>query len=153
MSDVLQFLSINVQPRFKPTNDTPTFDNMTSSSNPLSTIQFSVESVAKQLKIVDDKKNGGPDGIPNVFLKMTHDSLAIPLTMLFNRSLEEGTFPYRFKQAFVTAIHKGGKNSEITNYRPVCLLNAFSKVFERLVHDIVYEFFLPLLDLNQHEFV
>lgn len=100
---------------------------MTANSRPMSNFQFSIEVVSKLLAEVDDKKNGGPDGIPNVFLKLTHASLSIPLTRLFNKSLRDGVFPYRFKQAFITPIHKKGKKCEVTNYRPVCILNALRK--------------------------
>lgn len=96
---------------YKPlrTNQVLTVDNMITSSRPITNIQFSVERVSKVLVSVDDKKNGGPDGIPNIFLKMTHRSLSIPLTRLFNRSLRDGVIPYRFKQAFITPIHKREK--------------------------------------------
>lgn len=129
------------------------FDSSTINPEPMTNNQFSVESVSYMLANVDDKKNGGPDGIPNIFLKMTSNSISLPLTRLFNKSLRDGIFPYKFKQAFITPIHKKGTKSEVTNYRPVCLLNAFSKVFERLVHDNIYDHILPFLDPNQHGFV
>lgn len=45
----------------------------------------------------------------------------------------ECNIPNSFKTALITPIHKGGDKSDITNYRPISLLNVFSKIFERIV--------------------
>lgn len=111
------------------------------------------ESVLKLLKTVDVNKNGGPDGIPNIFLKHTSEQIFKPLSILFNKSLSEGVFPIRFKTANLTPIFKKGDKSEVTNYRPICLLNAFAKIFERLMHDKILELVVDRLDLNQHGFI
>lgn len=108
--------------------------------------------VKRILNQVDISKNGGPDGIPNIFLRKTSDALAPPLTRIFNRSLSEGTCPIVFKEAFITPIFKKGNKSDIVNYRPVCLLNAFAKVFERIVHDYLSDYIKGRIDRNQHGF-
>lgn len=105
------------------------------------------------LSKLDENKHGGPDGIPNIFAKRTRESISLPLSILFNKSLIIGIVPEKFKKALITPIHKKGKKSEIVNYRPVCLFNALSKVFERLVHDKPQEFLLGKLDVHQHGFV
>lgn len=55
--------------------------------------------------------------------------------------------------ALVTPIQKKDKKSEVVNYRPVCLLNVISKIFERLMHDALQEFFVDKLDVHQHGFI
>lgn len=135
------------------TDHEPIMNELQRRSHHLPHINISEERLAAILSKVDDSKGCGPDGIPNIFLKSTSHSLAKPLAMLFNRSLGEGHFPYMFKQSHVTPIHKGGKTNVVTNYRPVCILNAFSKVFERMVHDKLYEFLGPLISQNQHGFM
>ena len=42
--------------------------------------------------------------------------------------------------AKVTPIHKGGCKLEVANYRPISLLSAFSKIYEKLMHSRVLEF-------------
>lgn len=116
-------------------------------------ILISNESVLDLLNGVDVNKNGGPDGIPNIFLKHTSRQISKPLTILFNKSLSEGVFPDKFKTANVTPIYKRGDKAEVTNYRPICLLNAFSKIFERLVHGIILSIVENVIDKGQHGFI
>lgn len=119
----------------------------------LDNLNFSVGAVEYLLGSVDANKNGGPDGIPNVFLKNTAGQLAVPLTIIFNKSTEAGIFPSRFREANVTPVFKKGDKTDVTNYRPICILNSFSKIFEKLVHDRVLIFLNDLFDKNQHGFM
>lgn len=127
--------------------------NAPTSTDQLSDIRIETRMVRKELSSLDLNKGAGPDGIPNVFFRYTSDTLSLPLSKLFNKSLQCGCFPYKLKQAYITPIHKGGSSSLIMNYRPICILNTIAKVFERLVHNAIYDFVSPLLDRTQHGFV
>ena len=48
----------------------------------------------------------GPDGINNRVLKECSYSLSIPLSFIFQKSLDLGYFPDTWKEAMVTAIFK-----------------------------------------------
>lgn len=124
-----------------------------STRSKLNNIQFTAGEVESLLNQVDINKNGGPDGIPNIFLKNTAATLAAPLASIFNRSISSGVFPSNFKEANVMPIFKKGNKSEIINYRPVCILNSYSKIFEKLVHDKVYDFLKDSFDASQHGFM
>lgn len=87
---------------------------------------------------LDENKNGGPDGIPNLLLKRTYKQIARPLTIICNRSIRLGIFPNRFKQAYITPIFKKGDSTLVGNYRPVSLLNTMSLVLERAVYNRLY---------------
>ena len=50
----------------------------------------------------------GPDGFPAVLLKMCKNELAEPLELIFRESLDSGTIPEIWKEAFIFPIHKGG---------------------------------------------
>lgn len=50
--------------------------------NPITISQGNVEKI---LSTLDENKNGGPDHIPNVFLKTLSALLAKPLSMIFNQ--------------------------------------------------------------------
>lgn len=102
---------------------------------------------------IDTNKNGGPDSIPNIFLRETKSTLAPVLKLIFNRSLAEGYYPLKFKESFITPIYKKGTKNDICNYRPVSLLNAFSKIFEKLIHNVTYNIFKSQMNPNQHGFV
>ena len=63
----------------------------------------------------------------------------VPLTKLFNKSLQAGTFPKIWKEAFVTPIFKNsGSPSDVRQYRPISLLSCLSKILEKLVYSSRY---------------
>ena len=55
-------------------------------------------------------------------------------------SLVEGVFPKSLKIARVIPIHKGGSKTDVSNYRPISLLGALSKVYEKIMHSRIVEF-------------
>src|SRR5690606_28078104 len=57
------------------------------------------------------------------------------LLFLFNKSIETNTFPQVFKVALVRPLHKGGSIHDYGNFRPISLLPAFSKIFEKIMTD------------------
>ena len=62
------------------------------------------------------------------------------LSNIFNLCVEQGYFPEELKLGRITPIHKKGSKTLINNYRPVCNLSPFSKVFERIVHNRMLDF-------------
>jgi hypothetical protein len=50
-------------------------------------------------------------------------------------------FPDRLKYAIVKPIFKKGSKQDISNYRPIPLLNSFSKIFEKLIFNRLYNHF------------
>ena len=59
---------------------------------------------------------------------------------IINNSFEQGIFPDSLKIAKVVPIHKEGPKTAVENYRPISLLTAFSKIFEKLMHRRIVEF-------------
>jgi len=74
----------------------------------------------------------GIDQVPSLVVKSVSDSLSPVLAALINRSLTTGTFPDALKIAKINPIYKAGDKSQIENYRPISLLNTFSKIYERV---------------------
>lgn len=86
-------------------------------ANPIFITLGSVENIIHK---IDLNENGGPDEIPNFFLKMTSKQISVPLSKLFDKSIRLGEYPKEFKTSFLTPIFKKRDESQITNYRPVC---------------------------------
>ena len=67
---------------------------------------------------------------------MANNLLSKPITYIINTAIDTNSFPHRAKQASVTPINKGGNDKHIqTNYRPIRILNTFSKITELAIFD------------------
>ena len=75
-------------------------------------------------------------------MKQNADILCIPLAYLINCTFETGIFPDKLKIARVTSIFKGGEKSSISNYRPISVLNVFSKIYEKAISARLQNFLL-----------
>lgn len=116
-------------------------------------IQFTSEEVEKKLKKLDIRKGTGPDNIHPLFLVNCADCLAHPLMVLFNRSLQESIFPDKWKEARVVPLFKNGNRKCVTNYRPISILSAISKLFESMVHTVMYSHIKKHITIKQHGFM
>ena len=67
---------------------------------------------------------------------MASNLLSEPITDIINTAIDTNTFPDRAKRASATPNDKGGNDKHIyTNYRPVSVLNTFSKIIELAIFD------------------
>ncbi len=74
----------------------------------ISTVDFHVADVKVILSHLNTSKANGPDGISNRVLNECADSLAVPLTDLFNKSMSDGIFPRLWKMSNVSPVYKKG---------------------------------------------
>ena len=99
------------------------------------TSPLEVESVLKTLPAA---KASVPNGLSNRLLRGLSKELSTPYCSLFNQSLRGGIVPSLYKEANVCPIPKKGDLSDVSNYRPISLLNSEDKVLERLVFKYFY---------------
>ena len=85
-------------------------------------------------------KSGDLYGITSNIVKLGGPVLTQILTLLFNKSLDQGVFPRPLKNAKVVPIHKGDSIFEMSNYRPISLLPIFSKILEKLMYSRTIDF-------------
>ena len=62
------------------------------------------------------------------YLKTLSSSVSETLSSLYNESFSEGIFSDHMKYAMVTSAHKGGSKLNMTNYRPISVLQICSKI-------------------------
>jgi hypothetical protein len=72
---------------------------------------------------------------------------------IFNTSLLKLKFPTLSKQAAVVPIFNRGNSTLVTNYRPITILNNFSKIFESIILDQPSFYFKFKLHPQQHGFI
>ncbi len=81
-----------------------------------------------------NKISFGIDGISNTMLKELRNEIAAPLSILINKSLENGRIPNQLKIAKIQPLYKSKETNLLANYRPISILTSFSKVFEKVVY-------------------
>ena len=98
----------------------------------------------------DGRKSTGVDKIPPKLVHLASDKLASPSTKAINCSIRNFVFPQNAKTAAVCPPDKGEPiRTADKNYRPVSVLNTFSKIFEK----ILKEQLIPFLDETMSTFM
>ena len=108
-----------------------------------------LKSIAKGFK---DGKAPGADNIPISIIKKTLDLISDPLLSISNLSLSSGVFPDRLRISKIIPIFKSDNASLAQNYRPISILPAFSKIFERAVYNRIFQFLVDNDILFKHQF-
>lgn len=102
---------------------------------------------------VGNSKAPGPDGIPNVALKEAIEAAPEMFLSMYNRCLQEETFPDKWKQQRLVLLPKGKKPpDEPSSYRPLCMLDTAGKILERIIHGRIEEVSEGHLSKNQFGF-
>ena len=74
------------------------------------------------------------DNIPAYFLKIAAPTLAPYLRSFFDFVFTHGIFPDICNIAKIVPIHKKGERDNPNNFRPISILNCFSKILEKMIH-------------------
>ena len=99
-----------------------------------------LDSVSEQevIEICKSLKSGTAVVYDNVsvdLVKLCAQLISSPLTHIINMSIVSGIVPDELKIAHVIPLFKSGDRSLFTNYQPVSVLPAFSKIFERAIYN------------------
>ena len=110
--------------------------------------------IIQVISSLKNKKTEGTDELPVSILISLKHVLSPILCYLFNKSIKIGVFPDCLKIAKVLPLFKGGIASDPSNYRPISILPAISKVFEKLIFNRLSSFFnqFGIINNNQYGF-
>ena len=84
-------------------------------------------------------------------LKICGNSLCRPLELIFNDCLVNGIFPSVCKKGNIVPVHKKNDKQRLNNYRPISLPPICSKIFERLIFNEMFGFFIENDLISQHQ--
>ena len=115
---------------------------LTNPSNEIFAFQpITPETVENVIENLQPKNSCAADGISSKLLKKLKPHICRPLSFLINQSFETGCFPNILKVARVKALHKKGDIHDPNNYRPISILPAISKIFEKTMQKQITLFF------------
>ena len=112
------------------------------------------ECVLEVVKSLESKKSLDIMGCNTFLIKRFVNSIIRPLTHIINLSLINGYFPDSLKTSRVCPVFKQNDRSCMNNYRPISLLPAFSKIFEKIVFNQLFAYlsFNNIISPNQFGF-
>ena len=117
----------------------------------ISAITFTCDDIATLIKNLDPNKAHGHDMISIRMLKLCGKSICKPLDLIFQSSIKQGKFPTEWKKANVVPVHKKGDKQILKNYRPISLLPICGKIFERLIYNNLFEYFIENDFISQNQ--
>ena len=103
--------------------------------------QISEEAVMEVLNNLKQKLSCGHDGISSRLLKASKTVVCKPLTLIINQTLTSGIFPDTLKIVKIIPLFKKGDKTLLENYRPISILPAISKIFERIMFNQIHNHF------------
>ena len=115
-------------------------------------LPITITEFKQKLGLAKSSSAPGSDGITYGLLKVCPDILFVKLIEILNFCMLIGYFPKQWRDAKVIMLQKPGKDhTSPKNYRPISLLPAISKVFERLISMRLVEFLEQNNLLNKYQ--
>ena len=132
-ADVLNnfFISVFTQEN---TNTMPEIDSF-SKGGPLKYVLITPNMVLKKLSALNKSKSPGQDGLHPRVLKELKDVIALPLSIIYNISLNQRKLHMDWKISQVSPIFKKGDKKAAGNYRPVSLAAVCCKMMKSITRD------------------
>ena len=125
------------------------FQTYLGDQNPVSLIlnPCDTDEITEIISSFGARKACGPFSISTNLLKEFSQHFSKPISIIVNKSLQEGVFPQSLKIALVCAIFKKNDKTKCANYRPISLLSNIGKIFERVMFNRIERF------LNEHNLI
>ena len=108
----------------------------------ISTVTFAGDDIATLIQNLDPDEAHGHDMLSIRMYKLSGKSICKPLNLIFQSCIKHGEFPIEWKKTDGVLVHKKSNKQILKNYRPVSLLPICGKIFERLLYNRQYEYFI-----------
>ena len=134
---------------------TKTYDNYMINETPINSLFLPPcddNEVGTIIQLLKGKKSSGHDGISSWLIKQLREQLCYPISLVINKSIEEGIFPDMLKMAKIIPIYKAKEKDSFSNHRPISLLSSISKIYEKNIYKRLYKYIEPFLYPRQFGF-
>jgi hypothetical protein len=112
------------------------------------------EEVRSVIGKLNPHKAPGPDGLTAWFYRIRGRILAPWLAEIFERFRQQGSIPSHFKEGLMVTIYKGkGDPLDITNRRPITLLNGDYKILVKIMVEKLKPYLPKLIVPTQTDFI
>ena len=101
---------------------------------------------------IDTSKSSCIQGISTLICKNIMTFFPKGISHIFRCSIESGIFPADWSKGYITVIPKTGKLSDPSNWRPITQTSIFAKVFEKLVHRRIMNYFMDYHILSPYQY-
>lgn len=104
------------------------------------------------IKAMKNGRSPGPGGVPVELVKNGGQSFNKQLLQLINNCLQQYRIPKQWKVAYVISIHKNGTRREPGNYRGLSINSTLSRLFNRIIHNILQRDTQHIISEDQNGF-
>ena len=87
---------------------------------------------------LEPDKSAGFDEINPRIVKYVSTEIFKPLKYVINLSVRQGEVPEKLKIARVVPVFKDGDREDVSNYRPISILTCFSKIYEKIMYNRLF---------------
>ena len=108
--------------------------------------------VSKIINNLKAKRVKDSHGLSSIMIKSITNEISPILTVLINKSFEQGIFPNILKMSKIIPIYKGKDKSDPINYRPISITSIISKIIEKIMHIRLYEYLNKYKLLNKTQY-
>jgi hypothetical protein len=111
---------------------------------------------SKELNKIDSlksKNSSGYNEITTDILKISKHLIISPIYIVIcNKMLAQGIYPERLKFSLIRPIYKRGDKSGASKYRPISLKHVFSKKFDKVICNRLFDHLNKNTILNEYQY-
>ena len=109
---------------------------------------YSITAIYDILNKLNPRKAVGCDDISQRLLRISAPVISLPLTNLINHFIANRVWPIVWRSSNIIPVFKKADEMDKSNYRPVSVLPALSKIYERVMYDQIYGTVITILSPN-----